>query len=138
MPGKSRKIGIWIDHRQAVIVAIEDDAIEVETVESGLDGRGRPAGGARAGTPYGPQDAIKEQGLERRYELQLRRYYDDVVRHIGAASAVFAFGPARARQELLAVVDDSPMHRNTSTETAPCDKLTGPQIVAQVKEHFGV
>lgn len=69
--------------------------------------------------------------------MQLRRYYDDVVRHIGAASAVFAFGPARARQELLAVVDDSPMHRNISTETAPCDKLTGPQIVAQVKEHFG-
>ena len=40
MPGKLRKIGIWIDHRQAVIVAVEDDAIEVETVESGLDGQG--------------------------------------------------------------------------------------------------
>ena len=37
MPGKLRKIGIWIDHRQAVIVAVEDDAIEVETVESGLE-----------------------------------------------------------------------------------------------------
>jgi len=137
MPGKSRKVGVWIDHRQATIVAIEDGSVAVDTVESGLDKRARPAGGARSGTPYGPQDVIKESGLERRYELQLRAYYDDVLASIGLATAIFTFGPARARYELIDAVGNSPLHRETATETAPSDKLTGPQIVARVKEHFG-
>jgi len=137
MLGKSRKIGVWIDHRQAVIVAIEEDAIDVETVESHIDGRARAAGGARSGTPYGPQDAIKEHSLGRRFESRTRGYYEDVLKHIGEASEVYAFGPANARQEFLEVIGASPLHRDTTTETAPCDKLTGPQIVAQVKEHFG-
>ncbi len=137
MPGKSRKVGVWIDQRQATIVAIQDGSVDVETVESGLDRRARPAGGARSGTPYGPQDVIKEQGLARRHELQLRAFYEEVLEHIGAATVVYAFGPARARYELIEVVDASPLHRGTATETEPCDRLTGPQIVARVKEHFG-
>jgi len=137
MPGKSRKVGVWIDHRQATIVAIEDGSVGVDTVESGVDKRARPAGGARSATPYGPQDVIKEAGLARRYELQLRAYYEDVLEHIGPATAIFAFGPARARYELIEAVGASPQHRETATETAACDKLTGPQIVARVREHFG-
>jgi hypothetical protein len=137
MPGKSRKVGVWIDHRQATVVAIEDGSVAVDTIESGLDKRARPAGGARSGTPYGPQDVIKESGLDRRFELRLRDYYDDVLQSIGPATAIFTFGPARARYELIEAVANSSLHRGTATETAPSDKLTGPQIVARVREHFG-
>jgi hypothetical protein len=137
MPGKSRKVGVWIDHRQAIIVALEGGDVEVDTVESGLDGRGRPAGGARSGTPYGPQDVINEHALERRYAQQLKGYYAEVLERIGDATEVFAFGPARARHELIEAIDASPLHRQTATETAPCDKLTDAQVVARVKEHYG-
>ncbi|MGD8331383.1 MAG: hypothetical protein PVJ49_18265 [Acidobacteriota bacterium] len=136
MLGNSRKIGVWIDHRQATIVAIEEGGVTVDTVESHLEGKARAAGGARSGTPYGPQDVINEHALERRYEQQLKAYYAEVLENIGDATSVYAFGPARARYELLEVVEASPLHRNTAIETAPCDKLTGPQIVAHVKEHF--
>ncbi len=137
MPEKSRKVGVWIDQRHATIVTLQDDAVDVETVESGLDGRARPAGGARSGTPYGPQDVIKESGLDRRFGLQLHAYYDEVLARIGPATSIFAFGPARARYELIEVVSGSPLHRATATETEACHRLTGPQIVARVKEHFG-
>jgi hypothetical protein len=138
MPGTSRKVGVWIDHRQAVIVTFEGDDVAVHTLESNLDGRTRPAGGSRSVTPYGPQDVIKEGAGERRFAQQLRAYYADVLAHIGEAGVIYAFGPARARYELIEAVDASPAHRNTSTETAPSDKLTNPQIVAHVKEHFSV
>lgn len=138
MPGNSRNVGIWIDHRQAVIVALEGDEVEVETVASNIERRARPAGGARSGTPYGPQDVIDEHALERRWEQQLKGYYADVIDRIGDAAAIYAFGPARARHELLDAVGSSPLLRTASTTTAPCDKLTNPQIVAHVKHHYGV
>ena len=87
--------------------------------------------------PLKAQDVIKEAGLDRRFGLQLRAYYEDVLAHIGPATSIFAFGPARARLELIDVVADSPLHRATATETEACDRLTDPQIVARVKEHFG-
>jgi len=136
MLGKSRRIGVWIDHRQAVIVTLDGDDIAVQTVESNLEGKGRAAGGARSGTPYGPQDVIDEHALERRYEQQLKVYYADVLEHIGDAASIYAFGPARARHELLEAVGASPRYRETATVTAPCDKLTDPQVVAHVKEYY--
>ena len=78
MPGKSRKVGVWIDHRHATIVAIEDGSVDVDTVQSGIDRRARPAGGARSGTPYGPQDVIKESGLDRLIISPIRGKFDNV------------------------------------------------------------
>jgi len=137
MPGKPRNIGIWIDHRQAVIVALEGDDLTIDTVASDVEGRMRVAGGARSGTPYGPQDVRDEHALERRYEQQLKAYYAEVLEHIGEATSIYAFGPARARYELLEAVEASPHYRGVPTETDPCDKLTDPQVVARVREHFG-
>jgi hypothetical protein len=136
MRENSRKVGIWIDHRQAVVVVDDGDDVTVQTVESNLEGKARAAGGARSGTPYGPQDVVDEHALERRYEQQLKAYYTEVLEHIGDAASIYTFGPARARYELLEAVEASPLHRGVATETAPCDKLTGPQIVAHVREHF--
>ena len=125
----SHDVGVWIDHKKAVIVSIASGAITTRTMESNL--------GAH---PHfsGSQEGGGEKKYEERRDQDLDRYYDDVISQMGKADSLLIFGPGEAKLQLkerLARSKVSPA-RIVAVETA--DKLTDPQIVAKVKEHYGV
>ena len=64
----------------------------------------------------GLQQRLRQWG-ESVTEDQLRDYYEDVLQSIGPATAIFTFGPARARYELIEAVANSSLHRGTATDT---------------------
>ena len=132
------KVGIWIDHREAIIVRLEGDEATVEALESNVEPKTKAAGGARSKTPYGPQDVAAGGRRSRRQANQLSDYYQEVVERVREAGALLLFGPGGAKQELLAAIERSPHHGRTATELATTDNLTQPQMVALVKEHFGI
>jgi peptide subunit release factor 1 (eRF1) len=132
------KVGVWIDRRQAVVVRLDGDRAEIETVDSDLEKRTRMAGGSRSTTGWGPQDIASETRRDRRFAKHVQEYYDRVLASIGDAGAIFVFGPGEAKNELVAAASRSSRHQEASTEIGASDKLTEPQIVAHVKEHFGV
>jgi stalled ribosome rescue protein Dom34 len=134
----SVKVGIWIDHRKAVIVRLDGETVEVEALESGLEKRVRLAGGSRSRTLYGPQDIASESQRDRRYAKHVNEYYARVLKSVGRVSAILVFGPGEAKQELIDRIDEAARFRNASTEMKRSDKLTQRQIVARVKQHFGV
>jgi hypothetical protein len=41
----SRRLGIWIDHKKAVVVTLNNGNDEVKTIETGAGGRVRLSGG---------------------------------------------------------------------------------------------
>jgi hypothetical protein len=131
------KVGIWIDNREAIIVRLEGEEATVETFESNILPPTK-TGGARSKTPYGPQDVASHPTQDRRHAKQLARYYQGVVDRVREAGALLLFGPGTAKQGLLSAFERSPHHTTTATEIATTDKLTQPQIVARVKEHFGI
>lgn len=134
----SVKVGIWIDHRKAVIVRVDGDEVEVESLDSGLEKRVRLAGGSRSRTLYGPQDVASESQRDRRYAKHVNEYYTRVLKCVGRASAILVFGPGEAKRELIDRIEATARFRNTSTEMKRSDKLTERQIAAQVKQHFGL
>lgn len=134
----SVKVGIWIDHRRAVIVRLDGEEVAVEALESGLEKRVRLAGGSRSRTLYGPQDVSSESQRDRRYAKHVNEYHARVLRGVGRTSAILVLGPGEAKRELIERIEKTARFRNTSTEMKRADKLTERQILARVKQHFGV
>jgi hypothetical protein len=132
------KIGIWIDHKKAVIVSTSADRITTKTLESGVGPHARYSDRAGYPMPDGPQNGGGEKKYEDRYEQHLDRYYDTVINQIGQPEAILIFGPGEAKLQLKSRLSRSkPLSAHiVGVETA--DKLTDPQIIAKVKKHYGI
>lgn len=134
----NNKTGIWIDHKKAVIVSVSDDRVSATTMESELGPHTRFSGRASYPTPDGPQDGGGEKQYEERYGQHLDRYYDEVIRRVGHPEAMLIFGPGEAKLQLHARLGHTKAFSECAVVIATTDKLTDPQIVAKVKEHFGI
>ena len=72
----NHKVGVWIDHKKAVIVSASADRVAVKTLESEVGVHARYSGRAGYPTPDGPQSGGGEKNYEERYDQHLDRYYD--------------------------------------------------------------
>jgi hypothetical protein len=88
--------------------------------------------------PEGPQDEGGEKKYEERYRQQLDRYYDEVISHLGEPEALLILGPGEAKLQLKERLSRSKALSESIVGIETTDKLTDPQIVAKVKEHFGI
>ena len=122
-----RIAGVWIDHQKAVIVSASEGHVTTTTVDSDV-----------AGHPHfgGQQDGGGEKKYEERHRQNLGRYYDEVIEHLGEPEAVLIFGPGEAKLELKDRLGRSGTSSHTVVDIETADRLTDPQIVARVKEHF--
>ncbi len=132
------RVGIWIDHRKAVIVSASADRVTVKTLESKVGPHPRYSGRAGSTMPEGPQDAGGEKRYEERYGQHLDQYYDEVITHLGQPEALLILGPGEAKVQLRARLSHSKALSESIVEIETTDKLTDPQIVAKVKEHYGI
>ena len=125
----THRIGIWIDHKRAVIVTVSADAVTTKTLESEVAGHPRYSG---------QQDGGGEKKYEERRSGQLDRYYDEVIGELGQFEAILIFGPGEAKRELKHRLGRSNAASEGTVAIDTTDKLTEPQIVAKVKEYFGL
>jgi len=68
----------------------------------------------------------------------LDRYYDEVLNELGHPQVLLIFGPGEAKLQLKERVSRSKALSEVVVEIETTDKLTEPQIVAKVKEHYGI
>ena len=131
-----KQIGLWIDHKQAVIVIFENGKEEIKQIQSNLEKHIRFRGGARAKTPYGAQFFAAETQADRRFKEHLNKYYQQVISAIGSAAALFVFGSGEAKYELEKQLQEKGHIKNIKIETA--DKMTERQIAAKAREYFQI
>jgi len=127
-------VGLWIDHREAIIVTLsvaEPEILRIKSrVEKQLRRAGEPAGGS-----FPAREVPCDDSREREYQGDLARYYGEVVSHLRSADEVLIFGPGEAKVELKKRMEKEKCHpRILPLETE--DKMTEPQIVAHVRERF--
>lgn len=128
------KVGLWIDHRRAIVVTVTEEGEEMTLTVSGVEKQPR-----RAGTsPFKGHESRQIQPDDRRkrsFDGHLNRYYDAVIASIGDASSVLVFGPGVAKGELKNRLAKCKCGaRIASFETA--DKMTNRQIAAKVRQGF--
>lgn len=118
-----RNDGVWIDHRTAVIVSIAGDVESIRSINSGVEKHTRHAG------------AEPEDRQEHRFSNHLNAFYEDVIKHLRDADAIYLFGPGEAKGEIKTRLENDAMGgKIVAIETV--DKMTDHQIAAHVREHF--
>ena len=122
-------VGVWIDHKKAIIVSIAAGEVTTRTLTSDVGAHPRYSGSQEGGG---------EKKYEERHNQDLDRYYDDVIGQLGKPDAVLLFGPGEAKLQLKARLGRSKMSSESIVAVESTDKLTDPQIVAKVKEHYGI
>jgi hypothetical protein len=129
------KVGLWIDHRKAIIVAVTRKGEEIGLVISSIEKQARRSLSSRHSGRYEPQQVPADDSRQRALTGHLNIYYDAVIASVRDAESILIFGPGEAKGELkkrLERIDRG--ERIVRVETA--DKMTNRQIAAKVRQHF--
>jgi hypothetical protein len=87
-----KEVGLWIDHKQAVIVTLVDQMEETKRIISDIEKQVRYSGASR-----GSHDDTTEIRRDRRFDDHLGKYYDEVIACLRDADSILIFGPVRRR-----------------------------------------
>jgi hypothetical protein len=129
------KAGLWIDHKQAIIVVIAGKGQETCLVVSKAEKQPRRSGDSRMKGPYEPKQVPADDIRQRVFTGHLNLYYDAVIAALGNAEAIMILGPGEAKGELKKRLEKIGLGgRITAVEAA--DKMTKPQIAARVRKYF--
>ena len=125
-----KQVGLWIDHREAVIVVITDKDEKITRIKSDAEKQTRFPGGSR-------KDGLQktEAVRDKRLEQDLGKYFDDVIANIREAGLIQIFGPGEAKGELVKRLETEGL-KERIVEVEAMDKMTDNQIAAKVREHF--
>jgi len=126
-------VGLWIDHRKAVIVFVTDGEVTTTLILSRIDKQPGRSAGLRSTARFEPQLVPADDSRERRFSGQLDIYYDAVIASLRGARSILIFGPGEASGELRRRLAVNKQDRRTFVfEVA--DKMTNRQIAAKTKE----
>lgn len=129
-----KKVGLWIDHRQARIVTIEDGRIRLRTIASHVGRKTRLAGGSRSSGFIG--EIAPEKKREARHLHRLTRFYERVIGALHDVDRILILGPGEAKLELEEKVRESKHLAERIAAVATADKMTQRQLMAKVKAFF--
>ena len=127
--------GLWIDHRQAVIVLITGTGEKVLEIQSNVEKQPGRFAGVRSTTPFESQQVPADDRRIREFTGHLNQYYAEVIAALRGAESILILGPGEAKGELKKRLDHATLGRRIlPVETA--DKMTERQITAKVSEYF--
>ncbi len=129
------KVGLWIDHRKAIIVAITEKGEETALIISKVEKQLRRSGDSPLKGPYDSMQVPASDSRQRTLTGHLNIYYNAVIANIGDAESILIFGPGDAKDELKKRLKGKNLGgRIAGIETV--DRMTGRQIAAKIRKHF--
>jgi hypothetical protein len=128
-------VGLWIDHRKAIVVAVTDKGEETGLIISNVEKDPSRSGDSPLEGPYESQQVPADDSRQRRLTGHLNIYYDAIIASIRAAQSILIFGPGEAKDELKKRLKKAHLsERIVGIETV--DKMTDHQVAAKVRQHF--
>jgi hypothetical protein len=132
-----KRVGIWLDFREAEIVILHNGNSELKIVPSEIDEK-RPKGGSHSSQPWGAVETISESAYLQRRKQQEARYYDSILEYLDGVTAILVFGPAEAKIGLEKVIRAHPELAKKLQNVESADVMTRRQKIAKVKSFFGL
>ena len=117
-------VGLWIDHRKAVIVFVTGRDVEIKLINSNVEKQHGQSGVSL------PADNARQRELTE----HLNSFYNEVISSLWNSGAILIMGPGEAKGELKKRIEINNLKgRIIDVETV--DKMTDPQIVAKARKH---
>jgi hypothetical protein len=120
------KVGLWIDHRKAIIVTITEKGEDTQEIKSDMEKHVRFASGSS-------EDGSSEDVRDRHFGNHLNSFYDKVIACLREADSIQIFGPGEAKGELEKLLEKEGL-KGRIFEIEAMDKMTDRQIAAKVRE----
>lgn len=130
-----KEVGLWIDHRKAVIVTIEDEVETTREIWSNMEKHVRFASNPRSKVANEVRGATAEDIRDRQFSDHLGRYYEGIISLIRDADSIMLFGPGEAKGELETRLKNENLGE-LIVVVESADKMTDRQIAAKVRDHF--
>lgn len=128
-------VGLWIDHKQAIVVAVSDQGEEIARIISEAEKQPRRSGDSPLKGPYESLQVPRSDSRQKKLTGDLNIYYDAVIANIRDAESILIFGPGAAKGELKERLERNNLGgRIVGMDTV--DKMTDRQIAAKVRQHF--
>jgi hypothetical protein len=130
-----REVGLWIDHRKAVMVTIVDEVEEIREIRSNMEKHVRFSSGTHSKSPDSTQGSTAEDVRDRQFGDHLKDFYNGIISLIRGNDSIWIFGPGEAKVEL----ENRLRHENLGERiigVETVDKMTDHQIAAKVRDHF--
>ena len=123
----NKQLGIWMDHSNAVLMEVTEDAIVENIVVSELTQDEKLAGLHK-----------NENFLHKKVQNFQLNYYRKLRDTIKNYRDVLVFGPTNAKNELLNLVKRDHLFENIKILVVPADKMTENEMHSYVKEYFKI
>ncbi len=131
----STKVGLWIDHRKAVVVSITDSGQETGLILSNVEKQLRRSGDSPLKGTSEPLQVPADDSRQKALTGHLNSFYDAVIASVSNAESILILGPGEAKDELRIRMEKNKLGgRITGFESA--DRMTDRQIAARVGKHF--
>lgn len=129
-------LGIWIDHREAIIVSIDREGQSIQLTKSGVEPHPRLHGGSRSSNARGAVDTSSESRFDERHKYQLHDYYQQIIDMMNDADSILIFGPGEAKTELQKEIQKVSGLSSRIIGIETTDKMTSKQVAAKVRNFY--
>ncbi len=133
-----KQVGIWIDTKKAIIVALEGHKEEkITEIDSEIENRIYHNEESNKGTFTGSHQSDSETKFDNRKKEQMDYYLKAIVNHIKKADYLYIFGPGKTKLKLEQKIrDEKSLDKIKLKAVETTDKMTLNEIVAQVKDFY--
>ena len=129
------KVGLWIDHREAIIVTIADKKEEIKQITSEVEKQPRRSGDSPLKGCYDHLQVPADNKKLKAFTEHIKNYYNEVIACIRCAESILIFGPGEAKHELKRQLENDKLDGHVvGIETV--DKMTEHQVVEKVRKYF--
>jgi hypothetical protein len=130
--------GIWIDHKSAIVVHLEDHTYTVTRIASEAERKHRATGGVRGQQPFVHRSVNSGARDEAHRRNDWQRHYERVIQALPIDASVYVLGSGQAKAEFVGYLKrhGPPTIEVMGVEATP--RLTQGQLIARIKTAFGV
>jgi hypothetical protein len=130
-----RKVGLWIDHKKAILISLTDKGEEIKEILSNVESQLRRTGETPLKGPFEDRQVPSDTRHQNMYNGQLKVYYRALLGHLRDAEAILLFGPGEAKNELKDILEENHLGDRIAAIEAE-DKMTTPQIAVKVRQFY--
>ncbi len=128
-------MGVWIDHRKAIILAVTHKGERMKLILSDVEKQLRRSGDSPLKGPNESQKVPAVDSRRKPFAGHPNTYYDAIIAFLRNAESILIFGPGEAKSELKKRLKKDKLDgRIVGIETV--DRMTANQIVVKVRGYF--
>ncbi|MEL4455410.1 hypothetical protein [Lutimonas vermicola] len=131
-----RKIGIWIDQKEANLITLTKNDVYSKTIYSDIETRVRIDGEKKQFGRFGDQFLVDEKGKENKLKEYTQKYLLRVLKELSSADEILLFGPAQTKFKLEKLISSVPELAVKHKETKTSENMTHNQKLAYVKDFY--